>query len=75
VLSFHLGGPAAVTLAIYDSAGRHVKTLLQEHLIAGDHAATWNGADDSGLKVSTGVYFARLDAGGDSMSRKLIMLK
>jgi hypothetical protein len=75
VLSFRLGSPAAVTLAIYDSAGRHVKTLLQEHLSAGDHAATWNGTDESGLTTSTGIYFARLDAGGESMSRKLIMLK
>jgi hypothetical protein len=75
VLSFRLGGPAAVTLAIYDSAGRHVKTLLQEQLIAGDHAATWNGADESGRRAPTGIYFARLDAGGESMSRKLVMLK
>jgi flagellar hook assembly protein FlgD len=64
-----------VTLAIYDSAGRRVKTLLQEHMIAGKHAATWNGADDSGVTTSAGVYFARLDAGGESTSRKLIILK
>ena len=75
VLSFRLERPMAVTLAIYDPAGRHVKTILREHMIEGEHAANWDGADESGRTMPSGVYFARLDAGGKSMSRKLIMLK
>ncbi len=74
-LSFRLERPMAVTLAIYDPAGRHVKTILREHMIEGEHVVSWDGADENGRTMSSGVYFARLDAGGKSMSRKLIMLK
>jgi hypothetical protein len=62
-------------LAIYDANGRLVKTLLDEVVPAGTTAIDWNGRDDSGITVTSGVYFYRLTAGKYSASRKMLLLK
>ena len=64
-----------VTLSIYDVHGTHVATLLDERRDAGEHIAQWNGRTDSGAIAPTGVYFARLQAGGAEESRKIVLLK
>jgi hypothetical protein len=64
-----------VTLAIYDAQGRLVRTLVREHREASVHTAVWDGRDDGGALVPSGVYFAHLRAGDLAASRKLTMLK
>ena len=49
--------------------------LLQEHLDAGQHEIAWDGKDASGRSMASGVYFARLSAGGGSETRRMVMLK
>jgi len=65
-----------VALRVYDVAGRLVRTLLDEERLAGrNQRVTWNGLDDQNRRVSSGVYFYRLEAEGVSLTRKMVVMK
>jgi flagellar hook assembly protein FlgD len=66
------GGP--VTLAIFDVAGRKVRTLQPGHMAAGEHLLAWDGRTDQGHEVAPGVYVARLTAPSLSQGTKIIRL-
>ncbi len=74
-IEFAIPGTARVQLDIFDIASRRVRTLLDRSLVAGTHAALWDGCDDHGRPVSSGTYFARLRAGEHEVSRKMMMVK
>ena len=65
------------SLIVYDVAGRRVRTLVSETQSPGvdGFTATWDGRDDRGRAVATGVYFYRLVAGDYSQTRKMVLLK
>ena len=67
------GGP--VTLAVYDLAGRLVRTLVSGALGAGPHQAAWDGRDGSGRMVAAGAYVARLRADGVATETSLLLVK
>ena len=64
-----------VTLRVYDIAGRVVATLLDDELVAGVREVRWHGRTDDGGPAASGIYFYRLDAGEESLSRKLVLLR
>jgi photosystem II stability/assembly factor-like uncharacterized protein len=64
-----------VRVAIFDIAGRLVTTLVNREEAAGQYGVEWNGTDSGGARVSSGVYLVRLEAGKQTMSRKLVLLK
>jgi len=74
-IEFVLDEGARVYLRIYDVSGKVVKTLLQEAMPAGRHNAVWNGEDESGRTVVSGVYVCRLEASGKMTDRKIVLLK
>ncbi|MFH1278238.1 MAG: FlgD immunoglobulin-like domain containing protein [Candidatus Eisenbacteria bacterium] len=64
-----------VTLAVYDVAGRLVRTLVEGVREAGPQSVSWDGTDGSGRPAAGGVYFARLNADGVTMQRKMVLVK
>jgi hypothetical protein len=68
-------GAGNVTIAIFDVAGRHVRTLVQGALPVGRYEANWDARDDAGRRVGSGVYFYRMDASTFSQVRKVTILK
>jgi len=64
-----------VTLAIYDANGHLVRTLVNEVQGYGAHEVTWDGRDDDGAAMGSGVYFYRLRAGKLTESKKMVLLK
>jgi flagellar hook assembly protein FlgD len=62
-------------LAIYDVRGSLVRTLVDEPRSAGEYRMEWNGENNSGVRVSSGVYFYRLIAGGFQSTRKMVLLR
>jgi len=68
-------GGGNVEITVYDVAGRAVRTLASGAMAAGDGSVRWDGLDDAGNPVATGVYFARLDVDGLTACGKLLMLK
>jgi len=68
------GAGAAVTLEVFDIAGRLVRTLAEDFQTAGFHTVDWNGRNDSGQRVGAGIYFYRLQAGDFQATRKVTLL-
>jgi len=66
-------GPGS--LKIYSVAGELVRTLANEEFGAGPHTKVWDGRDDAGQTVSSGVYFYRLVAKNFTQTRKMVALK
>ncbi|MGD9900724.1 MAG: alpha-amylase family glycosyl hydrolase, partial [Calditrichaceae bacterium] len=74
-IEYHIESAAGVEIVIYDILGRRVKTLVNEKKNAGVYKVDWNGLDQVGNKVASGVYFYRLNAGEQSFVRKMIMIE
>jgi len=74
-IGFALPAPSMVRLKIYNATGRLVRTLVDGSLSEGVHSQRWDGTDDSGRRVASGVYLYRLETSGRTLSRKLIMVK
>jgi hypothetical protein len=75
-IRFDLPAPAAVTLRIYDVAGRRVSTLLDgAALPAGELRAFWRGEDDAGAPMPSGIYFCQLETGAEIATRKMTLLR
>ena len=64
-----------VRLEIYDVTGRLVSRLVDEAMPAGRHDVAWDGRDEKGSAVASGVYFSRLSFGGESLTGRLTLLR
>jgi WD40 repeat protein len=69
------GTAGRVTLVVYDVTGARVKTLANGDLPAGRHTRTWDGTNDRGNRVGSGVYFYRLVMPGFADTKKMVLLK
>lgn len=74
-ITFGLKHSSSVSLRIYDTAGRLIKVLVDDYREAGSYEETWNGTDLRGNAVVSGVYFCRLIAGEETISRKMVLLR
>jgi predicted outer membrane repeat protein len=73
--SYGLPEPSAVSITIYDIRGRIIINIDKESQPAGWYDIQWHGLDRRGMQMSTGVYFARLQAGEYSQTIKMLYLK
>ena len=62
-------------IEIYNLKGQKVKQLVNAQLSAGEHSVIWNGTDDNGKAVSSGVYFYKLKTDKKEISKKMLLLK
>lgn len=74
-LRFGVERAAHVSLTIYDVSGRTVKTLLREPFKPGEYVQPWDGRNDSGTQVASGVYIAKLVAGDRVFSQKVVVAR
>ena len=75
VIRYQLPESARVELAIYNLLGQKVATIVDEVREAGTHVARWDGRDEEGREVATGVYLYRLTAGSYQRTRRLVLLR
>ena len=75
VISYSLRKNADVKLVIYNLHGQKVRILVDEQKPAGEYQITWDGKNDSGEEVASGVYFYRMIAGEFSESKKMVLLR
>lgn len=75
-LTFTIAASTHATLAIYDPRGRQVRALPAGHLPAGDHTVRWDGRDDLGRALASGVYLARLTtSAGQAATARLVLVR
>lgn len=76
VIRFSLTQPASVRLGVYDLLGQRVRNLVKAEMESGDHRVVWDGRNEAGQDVSSGVYLIRLigDRGGMQV-RKMVLLR
>nr|MEE4269474.1 FlgD immunoglobulin-like domain containing protein [Candidatus Krumholzibacteria bacterium] len=74
-VEFSLARRQQVSLKVYDLAGRLVRTLVDESRDVGKHVTNWDGCDERGGAMASGVYVVRLDAEAGSSSRKVMLVR
>ena len=74
-IPFAVREPGHVRLQVFDARGTLIRTVVDEFKPAGTYAALWEGRNSSGSAVATGVYFARLESGGQTATRKMLLMK
>ena len=74
-IDYELPESGEVRLSVFDILGREVVTLVAGEQSAGRHSVTWNATDERGLRVSTGMYFYQLHAGGFRSVRRMLLIQ
>jgi len=74
-ISFELKRPSPASLSIYNMKGQLVRNLVNTDLNAGKHSFVWNGTNDNGQAVASGLYLYRLHADGYRAERKMLLMK
>jgi trimeric autotransporter adhesin len=72
---FDLAGSAMVRVGVHDLSGARVRVLWDGERPAGRHQLTWNGEDDRGRPLASGIYFVRLEAVGTVQTRKVVLIR
>jgi len=74
-IGFDLPKSSGVRIDVYNTLGRKVKTIVDRPFDAGRHAVIWDGRDDDGASVSSGIYFYVIKADEFTKTRKMMLLK
>lgn len=74
-IRYHLASPGRVRITVYNVIGQQVRTLVDSEKRTGRYRAVWDGRDNCGRKLGSGVYLCRLDAGGTSLTIRMTLLR
>lgn len=74
-IEYSLKKRSDVTIIVYNILGQEVNSLISQNQAAGSHSVTWDGDNESGKEVASGIYFYRIRAGEFDQVRKMILLK
>ncbi|MBC8185286.1 T9SS type A sorting domain-containing protein [candidate division KSB1 bacterium] len=74
-IQYTLQNPEYVSLKIYNMQGQLIRSLISENQGVGDYSVKWDGTNDTGTKVVSGVYIYKLNVGKDTFSEKLMLMK
>jgi hypothetical protein len=74
-IHFEIASPGPVQVEVFAADGRLVRTLVETALAAGQYSVGWDGTNDIGVRVASGVYWSQLTAGPVRLSRKLLVLR
>lgn len=74
-IEFEIAKPARVVVRVYNTLGEVVRTLVDRQFAVGTHRVVWDGRDDHGREVASGVYLYRLTAGGVTQEKKMVLVR
>ncbi len=74
-ISYQLPEAVQVRLTIFNLSGQKIRSLVNAEMAAGRHVARWDGKDESGVDVPSGVYFYTLEAGSFIDTKKMTLIK
>jgi len=73
-IRFALRAQGRARIEVFEASGRRIRILVDESLPRGQHEVSWDGRDDRGRSVPTGVYLVRLQAADHAVTRKLVRI-
>jgi hypothetical protein len=74
-IAYQLGTAGRVQIKMFNVLGQEVKTLLDEAKPAGKYQVRWDGTDNSGHRLSAGVYFCKLESGTTSLQKRIVLVR
>jgi hypothetical protein len=74
-INYTIGAPGKVQLRVFDVSGRVIRTLVDQTMTAGAYKAIWDGKNDGGERVASGVFFYQLNAPGTELNKKIVILQ
>ena len=74
-ISYRIGRKGDYQLSVYNLLGQKIRTLISGEWLQGDYKITWDGKDETGNSVSSGIYFYQLKGEGVQMSRKMMLVR
>jgi flagellar hook assembly protein FlgD len=74
-IRFHLPRDGDVRLEVFNTLGQKVRVLVNENRVAGTHSLTWDGRNDAGAPVGSGIYFYRFVSSAFSETKRMLLLK
>lgn len=75
VINYAVPEKSTVAIEIFNILGQKIKTLVDGERAAGHHSVLWDGKDETGKEVGSGIYLYRLKAGQLTQSKKMLLLK
>jgi hypothetical protein len=75
MIKFNLKKSMHIKLTVYNMLGQKVKTLVDQKMLAGSHITTWNGQDDNGKILASGIYYYRLETESFKTTKKMVLMK
>jgi len=74
-IQYTLAQPGPIRLGIYNLRGQLIRTLVQASQPAGTHQINWDGRDEHGLQVASGIYLASLSSSGRTANHRMMLMK
>jgi len=74
-IAYQMSKSEPVTITVYNLKGQKVRTLVNEVKTAGNHTVVWNGMDQNGKSVASGIYYYKLSTNNHTEVRKAILMK
>ncbi len=74
-IRYQIAEAGPVKLVIYDMLGKEIRTLINNHRDSGSYEARWDGRDNNGRMMATGIYFYKISSGSFSKIKKMILVK
>ena len=75
MIKYNLPSTGKISIKIFDIIGREIATLINQEQSAGEHYVPWNGKDNTGNKVASGVYFYNIRFNRQSISQKMLLIR
>ena len=75
IIEYNLKESGEVKLIVYNLLGQQVRALVSQHMDAGYHSAIWNGQNELGRQVASGIYIYQLSAGNFTQAKRMVLLK
>ncbi|OGU30182.1 MAG: hypothetical protein A2057_05805 [Ignavibacteria bacterium GWA2_35_9] len=74
-IDYYIPKTSFVSLIIYDLMGREIKKLIEQEQFSGKHSVIWNGTNEENSKVSSSIYFYKMETAENKIIRKMLLLK
>lgn len=74
-IEYNLRKSDHVILSVYNMLGQKIRTLVNTRINAGNHSVTWNGTDDQGQNVGSGIYYARIESADEMRTIKMVLIR